>query len=62
MMFHYLLEENNLRPVFEKEGLSATDITFIEEQVAGPKKNYEPGVRGYFDVSDNIYLFYDNNV
>ena len=53
MMFHYLLEENNLRPVFEKEGLSATDITFIEEQVAGPKKNYEPGVRGYFDVSDN---------
>lgn len=43
MMFHYLIEENNLRPVFEKEGLSVEDITFIVEQIAGPKKNLERG-------------------
>ncbi|KAL4234945.1 SAM domain and HD [Mactra antiquata] len=37
-MFHYMLEENNLKEEFEKAGLTDKDIVFIEEQVAGPKK------------------------
>ena len=36
MMFEYLLESNNLKPEFERCGLSETDIKFIEEQIAGP--------------------------
>lgn len=38
-MFRHLIEENNLQAEFEKAGLSSRDLTFIEEQVAGPKCN-----------------------
>jgi len=35
-MFEHLLEENNLRPVFESYRLTPSDIIFIKEQIAGP--------------------------
>ena len=36
MMFDHLIEENNLRPEFEKYGLRENDIVFVKEQIAGP--------------------------
>ncbi|XP_045193463.2 deoxynucleoside triphosphate triphosphohydrolase SAMHD1-like [Mercenaria mercenaria] len=59
MMFRYMLEENNLHPVFEKEGLSHTDITFIEEQVTGPKKNLESGSWPYDGRPKNKSFLYE---
>ncbi|XP_053386805.1 deoxynucleoside triphosphate triphosphohydrolase SAMHD1-like [Mercenaria mercenaria] len=37
-MFRYMLEENGglLKKEFEKEGITSTDLTFIEELIAGP--------------------------
>ena len=38
MMLDYLIEDNDLLPVFEQYGLTQQDITFVKEQVAGPNK------------------------
>lgn len=35
-MFDHLLNENALRPEFERFGLMEKDIVFIKEQIAGP--------------------------
>eukprot|EP00053_Salpingoeca_punica_P014007 m.127146 g.127146 ORF g.127146 m.127146 type:complete len:533 (-) comp16355_c0_seq2:251-1849(-) len=35
-MFDYMIETNNLRPLFEKRGLDDKDIIFIKEQIKGP--------------------------
>ena len=35
-MFDHLLEENGLRPEFERFGLMEVDVIFIKEQIAGP--------------------------
>ena len=37
MMFEHLLEVNHLDSEFKKYGLSDIDVTFIKEQIAGPK-------------------------
>ena len=39
-MLDYLIEDNNLLPVFKEYGLDEQDITFIKEQVAGPNKEF----------------------
>ncbi|CAH1779924.1 unnamed protein product [Owenia fusiformis] len=35
-MFDYLVEDNNLIPLFEQHGLTERDRIFIKEQIAGP--------------------------
>lgn len=37
-MFDHLLEVNNLSEEFKKYNLSESDLTFIKEQIAGPKR------------------------
>lgn len=39
MMFDHLLEENCLQSDFERYGLDEQDITFIKEQIAGPRNS-----------------------
>ena len=36
MMFHHLIDENDLREEMEKYGLEDIDVTFIMELIAGP--------------------------
>ena len=35
-MLDYLIDDNNLLPVFIEYGLNEQDIIFIKEQIAGP--------------------------
>ncbi|XP_077982441.1 deoxynucleoside triphosphate triphosphohydrolase SAMHD1-like [Glandiceps talaboti] len=35
-MFDYMIQDNNLFPIFEEYSMSKQDITFIKEQIAGP--------------------------
>ena len=38
-MFDHLIRENDLKEVFQGYGLCDGDITFIKEQIEGPRAN-----------------------
>ena len=43
-MLKYLIEDNELLPVFRQYGLQKADLEFIEEQVTGAKKQHSDKV------------------
>lgn len=48
MMFDHLIEDSGLKEVFEHYGLTARDLIFIKEQIAGPLTMTASDVRKIF--------------
>ena len=55
-MFDYLIEENNLLPVFEKHGFDDKDLTFIKELINGP---LEENSNEYTGREHDKYFLYE---